>query len=210
MERISDLPATQRRNPERDGRNQIIEILSHPPGFDFPQKFAARTTKEAACLRLLGVKIGVDDQFLQCKAQIPDFRQIDRSLGGKGGEYGLASASALESRINACGTDATGRGFGRQSSAFRLHARPRSGPGSRFRQCGQSRAESAPRWANCLARANAFVCRFAFWMVATACHEDPGSTLCFSNAGSKPGTGRGIGFPCGIFALGALLREEVA
>ena len=36
-------------------------------------------------MRLLGAKIGVDDQLLQGKAQIPDLHHIDRSLGGKGG-----------------------------------------------------------------------------------------------------------------------------
>jgi hypothetical protein len=36
------------------------------------------------------VKIGVDDQFLRGKAKIPDFREINGSLGGKGGQEGLS------------------------------------------------------------------------------------------------------------------------
>src|SRR5208337_2897554 len=71
-------PAAQRRNMKRHGRDPVIKILSHTRGFDILNKFAASTTKEAATLGLLGVKIGVDNQLLEGKAQIRNLRQIDR------------------------------------------------------------------------------------------------------------------------------------
>ena len=41
-------------------------------------------------MRLFGTKIGIDDEFLQGKTQIPDFRQIESSPGGKSRQDSLS------------------------------------------------------------------------------------------------------------------------
>ena len=81
-------------------------------------------------MRLLGVKIGVDDQFLQGKVQIPYFLQIDRSPGGKSREYSLSiGIGAVKLRIDAARPTRLRvdlRGYGTLPNAMLTHDQDRA------------------------------------------------------------------------------------
>ena len=150
--------------------------------------------KQTAGWRLLGARIGVDDQLLQWKAKIRYFNQIKRST------WSIEQPAGPRRRLpcsgspgTGCGRDSTVRGFARQQIASRRRARPVSGPGNRSRQSGRSRVEPA------LHGRERFRLPLPILDHCNCCHKETRIHSIFSNAGSKPRSGnKGRGFPCRV------------
>jgi len=82
-ERIRLSAAHRGDDAERNSGDEIIKIFSHAPVLTSLEEFALRTTKQAARLCLAGAEIGIDNEFLQRKAQISDLLRLERPAGGK-------------------------------------------------------------------------------------------------------------------------------
>jgi hypothetical protein len=189
--------AAQRRNPERNGGDKIVEILSHPPGFDFFRKFAARTTQETAGWRLLGVKICVDDEFLKGKAKVCYFSQIDsfiaRKSGQQGGRIGLAAANLRQHAARAIRLRMDLRGNESLAGAMLAQDQDRA-----VAFGYPSNRALNPR----VNRADRFYLPFPILNRSNCNHKETKVHPFYSNAASKPGAERELDLPCGICALG--------